>query len=108
MSSDMEKYYKKIENYYDSQGLLKQYPSKRPMRIIALAKIADQFEKDKIYSEKQVNEIVRNAILFEDIELVRRELFQHEMINRKRDGSEYWINTNWKEVYRDYWTSDIS
>ena len=69
---------------------LTQYPSKRPMRILALTKIAEQFEASRKYTEKEVNEIIRTNIAFGDIELVRREMFQYRLIDRLRDGSAYW------------------
>ena len=88
--SRQEEYRKKLGNYYDAQGRLTQYPSKKPMRVIALSKIADCFEYGKKYTEKQVNEIIREKIAFSDIELIRREMFQLKLIGRLRDGSEYW------------------
>ena len=60
------------------------------MRVIALTKIADCLEKDRKYTEKEVNEIIRQNISFTDIELIRREMFQYRLIGRLRDGSEYW------------------
>ena len=92
MECNDEKYDKKIRNFYNSDGILKQYPAKRPLRMLALAEIAKCFENNRIYSEKQVNEIISKAIGFEDIEMIRRELYESKMINRKRDGSEYWLN----------------
>lgn len=76
--------------YYDSEGLLKQYPGKKPLRLIALTKIASCLEYGRKYSEKEVNEIIRQNISFSDIELIRREMFQHQLIGRLKDGSEYW------------------
>ena len=83
-------YQKKMANYYDSQGRLSQYPTKRPMRVIALTKIADCFEFERKYTEKEVNAIIKQNISFSDIELVRREMFQLKLIGRLRDGSAYW------------------
>ncbi|MDY4968829.1 MAG: DUF2087 domain-containing protein [Lachnospiraceae bacterium] len=83
-------YQRKMTSYYDSEGRLTQYPSKKPLRLIALSKIADCFEMDRKYSEKEVNEIIKQNILFSDVELIRREMFQHKLIGRLKDGSEYW------------------
>lgn len=83
-------YQKKMTNYYDSCGRLSQYPSKKPMRIIALTKIAACFECDRKYTEKEVNEIIKQNIAFSDIELIRREMFQLKLIGRLNDGSAYW------------------
>lgn len=83
-------YQKKLAGYYDSQGRLLQYPTKQPMRIMALTKIADCFALDRKYTEKEVNAIVQQNIAFSDVELIRRELFQMKLIGRLRDGSAYW------------------
>ena len=86
-----EKYQKKVDNFYDENGKLVQYPSKRPMRMIALRKIALHFEVNRTYTEKEVNNIIKNCILFTDIELIRREMIEHGFMNRLRDGSQYWL-----------------
>ncbi|MGN0603891.1 MAG: DUF2087 domain-containing protein [Oscillospiraceae bacterium] len=81
---------KKLSVFYDLEGRLTQYPRKKPLRLIALERIADCFDKDRKYTEKEVNEIIRQNISFSDIELIRREMFDHKLIGRLRDGSEYW------------------
>ena len=101
---NMQDYHKKLENYYDAEGKLLQYPSKRPMRIISLIKIAECFEKDKKYTEKEVNEIIKSKIAFSDVELIRREMFQYKMIGRLKDGSQYWAESDWRETYKEYLT----
>lgn len=83
-------YQKKLENYYDSEGRLTQYPGKKPMRLIALTRIADSFEFGRKYTEKEVNALIAQNIAFSDIELIRREMFQMRLLGRLRDGSEYW------------------
>ena len=86
----LDKYYKMLENYYDSNGLLKQYPSKKPLRDIILKRIGEQFEYNKDYKEKEVNEIIRKNIIFNDVEMIRRELYNNHILNRLKDGSKYW------------------
>ena len=87
----MEEYEKKLQKYYNEEGKLIQYPTKRPMREIALTRIAEHFEADRDYTEKEVNEIIRSCIAFTDVELIRREMFQYRFIGRLRDGSKYWL-----------------
>lgn len=86
-----EEYEKKLKGYYDEAGRLTQYPSKRPMRVLALTRIAGQLESARKYTEKEVNEIIRANIAFGDIELVRREMYLYRLIDRLRDGSAYWL-----------------
>ena len=106
MEKSIQIYNKKLDNYYDSNGRLIQYPSKRPMRIIALIRIAEQIDADRNYTEKEINEIIRLSIAFNDIELIRREMYQYRFLGRLRDGSEYWVENDWRDVYAEYISED--
>ena len=106
MEKSIQKKKKKLDNYYDSNGRLIQYPSKRPMRIIVLIKITEQMDANRKYTEKEINEIIRLHIAFSDIELIRREMFQYKLIGRLRDGSEYWVENDWRNVYAEYIRED--
>ena len=88
----MKDYNKIAENYFDENGMLKQYPSKKPVREIVLGRIAEKLELGKDYTEKEINQIIKEQIVFPDIELIRRELFDYAFLNRERDGSRYWKN----------------
>lgn len=85
MENTVQEYIKKLEHYYDTDGKLLQYPSKKPMRIIALIKIAEKIDISRKYTEKEMNEIIRSSIAFGDIELIRREMFQYKLI-RETEG----------------------
>lgn len=102
MEKAIETYYKKLDHYYDSDKRLIQYPSKKPMRVIALMKIAEQIDAGRKYTEKEINEMIRRNIAFEDIELVRREMYQYQFLGRLRDGSEYWVEDGWRNTYAEY------
>lgn len=106
MEKEMKTFNEKVRRYYDLDGKLIQYPSKRPMRIIALARIAGRLTPEKKYTEKEVNEVIKDSITFSDVELIRRELFQYKFIDRLRDGSAYWLEENWRDVYADYLRED--
>lgn len=106
MEIDVSVYQKKLEKYYDSDGKLLQYPPKRPMRILALIRIAERLDPSRRYLEKEINEIIRDSIAFQDIELLRRELYQYKLVDRLRDGSAYWAEPDWKERYQEYTAKD--
>ena len=80
----------KLKSFYDKDGKLKQYPKKHTLRLIILDKIASSFEINKEYTEKEVNEIIKENISFNDIEYIRRELIETHLLNRLIDGSKYW------------------
>ena len=102
MNEDMELYREKLKRYYDSEDRLTQYPSKRPLRILALIQIVQKIDATRKYTEKEVNQIIKDSIAFSDIELIRREMFQYRLIGRLKDGSEYWAEPNWRAEYAEY------
>lgn len=102
MDKEIMVYKEKLKRYYNGNGKLVQYPSKKPMRLIALIGIASKLDFSRKYTEKEINEIIKSSIAFSDIELVRREMYQYKFIGRLRDGSEYWAEENWREMYKQY------
>lgn len=102
MEKELETYREKLNRYYDPDGRLTQYPSKRPMRILALIRIAQKIDSARKYTEKEINQIIKDSISFGDIELIRREMFQYRLIGRLRDGSEYWSEPDWRTAYAEY------
>ena len=78
-----------LSRLLDEEGRLTRYPSKFKTRVYATLHIAVKFEQGRVYSEKQVNELIRSAIAFDDYVLVRRDLVDMRCLFRKADGSEY-------------------
>ena len=97
----MKDYSKMADNYFDNTGLLKQYPAKKPVREIVLQRFADLFVYGRDYSEKEVNQIIREHIAFSDIELIRRELIEYAFLNRERNGSRYWRPQRISDITED-------
>jgi len=50
---------------------------------------ASKIEKNKIYSEKEINQIIGDNHSFNDICLIRRELIEKSYLERSNDGREY-------------------
>ncbi|MDF5725661.1 MAG: DUF2087 domain-containing protein [Rhizonema sp. PD37] len=57
---------------------------------LVLEYLALKFEVGITYTEKEVNTLLNQHHLFGDPALLRRELFENGLIDRKRDGSAYW------------------
>jgi hypothetical protein len=83
-------YQSELKGFLDDKGKLTHLPAKHEKRKTALEMISDEFEKDKNYKEKEVNEIIKGIISFSDHETVRRELISAKMLNRTPDGAKYW------------------
>ena len=62
---------------------------KEEKRIFILKTIAQQFEKDKKYNEKEVNAILKP--IYEDYATIRRSLIDYGFMGRTNDCREYWV-----------------
>jgi len=72
-----------------AEGILR-WPKKRSDKEVVVKWLATRFEPHRIYSEKEVNQIIDQNHAFEDIALLRRELISRKHLRRKTDGSQYW------------------
>lgn len=68
---------------------LKTFAIKEKKKIIILKKICEQFERNKQYSEKEVNIILKD--IYEDYVLLRRYLIEYGFLDRTNDCKEYWL-----------------
>lgn len=66
---------------------LKVFSSKEKKKIITLRKIAEQFEKNRSYTEKEVNSILTE--IYADFATIRRYLIEYGYMERTRDCSAY-------------------
>lgn len=70
-------------------GKLKAFPRKEKIRLIILKELAQRFGRNIIYSEKQVDQMLKSAL--DDYVLLRRYLIDYGFMGRNRDGSQYWL-----------------
>lgn len=69
---------------------LKVISSKAKKKAVIFKKIAGQFEKGKHYTETDINGILK-LIYPEDYSTLRRGLIELGYMDRKSDGSDYWL-----------------
>jgi len=79
-------YRKKVINAFFEYGKLKAIPSQRKKERIVLEVIADAFEYDRIYSEREVNIII--ADFHDDFCTIRRDMVAENLLDRDSKG--YW------------------
>ncbi len=77
-----------LKKYFEESVLLR-FPKKQKRIIIVLQYIVSFFERKHIYSEKEVNAILKE--IYSDYVTIRRYLIEYGFLDRKADGSEYWI-----------------
>jgi hypothetical protein len=89
-----EEYDTAVRKYFDfSNGtvVLKQLPRGQKKIITVLNRIIEEFEKDRHYTAKEMDEIL-SGIYFDYI-LLRRYLVDYGFLSRTADGRSYWRET---------------
>lgn len=82
----------KILRTYFKEGLegpLHGFPSKERRKIIILKHIMKGFKSNQRYTEKEVNEILKQV--FQDYVMLRRYLVDYGFMERTEDGLTYWV-----------------
>jgi hypothetical protein len=74
---------------FDSRGRLLRWPNKFSVQKLAMWVLWTLFDGRRVYTEAQVNEVLKAANLFDDHAMLRRELVNHRLLARKSDCSEY-------------------
>lgn len=73
----------------DSEGVLVKYPLKEKQRLVIISEIAKRFDKNQQYTEKEINQVLHD--IYEDHNIIRRHLIEYGFMDRKADGSQYWL-----------------
>lgn len=68
---------------------LKIFSAKEKKKIVTLRKVVEQFEKGKIYTEKEVNQILK--AIYDDFPTMRRYLIEYGFMDRTTDCAQYWV-----------------
>ncbi|MFU8793464.1 MAG: DUF2087 domain-containing protein [Acholeplasmataceae bacterium] len=72
--------------------ILKQFPAKEKKKYLVLLWIKDIFIKDVMYTESDVNTLLKP--IYHDYVTLRRYLIDYQFLMRKRDGSVYMKTEN--------------
>ena len=70
-------------------------PAREKKKYIMLCMVIHCFDKNKKYSEKEVNEILKP--MFEDFVMMRRYLVNYHFMDRTTDGKAYWLIVDQEE-----------
>jgi hypothetical protein len=82
---------KTLSKYFPEgpKGPMTTFDVKEKQKLILLRELAKRFEPQRIYTEKEVNEILASA--YEDYASLRRYLIEYGFMDRQPDGSQYWL-----------------
>ena len=73
------------------EGKLIKFPKKEKQKLGTLRVIVKRFEVGKNYTEKEINEVLKT--IYEDYVTLRRYLIEYGFLDRKDDGSAYWVKS---------------
>lgn len=78
-----------LARFLDENGVLVVWPSKHKDKLLVIEYLATKFEYNKIYSEAEVNNILKVWHNFSDWAILRRSLVDYGYMKRDFGGYEY-------------------
>ena len=80
---------RKALTQFDTRGVLERWPHKHSVQRLALWVLWTHFESRRVYTEREVNELLNAWHAYGDHATLRRELIGMKLLSRKSDCSEY-------------------
>ena len=80
---------KKALEHFDAAGRLERWPLKLSVQRLAMWVLWTRFDARRVYTETEVNQILKGWHRYGDHVTLRRELIDHRLMVRKSDCSEY-------------------
>lgn len=71
-----------VDRWFDKSGRLKAIPTQRAKRRAVLERLVELFERERDYSEREVNAILREV--HEDVAFIRREFIGERLMTRAK------------------------
>ncbi len=78
-----------VKNFLDDELKIKIYPASENQKKIIIKYLAGKFKHEQIYTEKEVNQIIKSWHTFNDHSFLRRELVDWSLLARTSDGKQY-------------------
>jgi len=79
----------RLARNFDSAGRLTRWPSKTSHQHLCLWALWARIPQEQVFTEGQINELIKAAHLFGDHALLRRELINYQMVSRTQDCRDY-------------------
>ena len=80
---------KKALEHFDASGRLDRWPQKLSVQRLAMWVLWTRFDARRVYTEAEVNRILKGWHLYGDHVTLRRELIDHRLMTRKSDCTDY-------------------
>ena len=82
---------------FDFSGRLTRWPPKLSQQRLALWVLWTRFDARRVYTEAEVNQVLKAWHVYGDHATLRRELINHRLMTRKSDCSEYRKTPQWPD-----------
>ncbi len=82
---------------FDFSGRLARWPLKLSQQRLAMWVLWTRFDARRVYTEAEVNQVLKAWHVYGDHATLRRELINHELMTRKDDCSEYRKRVQWPD-----------
>ncbi len=78
-----------LKSFLNDDMQLTALPSKRKKLLVAIYYLASKIESGKTFTEKEINDILNSRTTFRDPATLRREMYNHYLLDRTNDCREY-------------------
>ena len=86
----MEEIACELRPFLNEQGQLISFPAKNKKKLLAIWYLAERIPARRTFTEAEINDAIDAQTTFRDHATLRRELYNHHLLDRTNDGKTYW------------------
>ena len=79
-----------LRPFLNKQGQLISLPAKNQKKLLAIWYLAERIPARRTFTEAEINDAIDDQTTFRDHATLRRELYNHHLLDRTNDGKTYW------------------
>ena len=79
-----------LRPFLNEQGQLILLPAKNQKKLLAIWYLAERIPARRTFTEAEINDAIDDQTTFRDHATLRRELYNHHLLDRTNDGKTYW------------------
>ena len=79
-----------LRPFLNEQGQLISLPAKNKKKLLAIWYLAERIPARRTFTEAEINDAIDDQTTFRNHATLRRELYNHHLLDRTNDGKTYW------------------
>ncbi len=79
-----------LRPFLNEQEQLISLPAKNQKKLLAIWYLAERIPARRTFTEAEINDAIDDQTTFRDHATLRRELYNHHLLDRTNDGKTYW------------------